>query len=95
MHSLSHIDTKELPCNVMKRHKLREILEVDIRQETNDDGTSADGIYICSWLTASISLFSTLSSSENLEMELSDPSTQAGLSMKRAWIQKAVSLTIY
>jgi len=25
----------------------------------------------------------------------SDPSTQAGLSMKRGWIQQAVSLTVY
>jgi len=25
----------------------------------------------------------------------SDPSTQVGLSMKRAWIQKAVSLALY
>ena len=94
MHSLSYNGTEELPRNAMKRHKLREILEVDVRQETNDDGTSPDGIHMFVVNGFRIPLF-------NMEFKrefgdgASDPSTQVGLSMKRPWIQKDVSLTLY
>jgi hypothetical protein len=94
MHRLSYIGTKELPCNAMKRHKLREILEVGVRQETNDEGTSLDGIYMFVVNGFRIPIF-------NMEFKrefgdgASDPSTQVALSMRRAWIQKTVSFTFY
>ena len=94
MHSLSYIGTKEFPRNAMKRRKLREILEVDVCQETNDDGTSANGIYFFVVNGFRIPLFD-MEFKRELGDGASDPSTQVGLSMKRVWIQKAVSLTIY
>lgn len=94
MHSLSYIGTKEIPRNAMMRHKLREILKVDVHQETNDDGTSADGIYVFVVNGFRIPLFD-MEFKRELGDGASDPSTQVGLSMKRAWIQKAVSLTFY
>ena len=94
MHSLSYIGTKEIPRNAMMRHKLREILKVDVHQETNDDGTSADGIYVFVVNGFRIPLFD-MEFKRELGDGASDPSTQVGLSMKRAWIQKAVSLTFF
>ena len=94
MHSLSYIGTKEIPRNAMTRHKLRQILEVDVRQETNDDGTSPDGIYMFMVNGFRIPLFN-MEFKRELGDGASDPSTQVGLSMKRAWIQKAVSLAFY
>ena len=92
MHSLSYIGTSESSRNAMIRHKLREILEVDVRQEVNDDGTSPDGIHMFLVNGFRIPL-SHMEFKKELGDGASDPSTQAGLSMKRAWIQTAVSLT--
>jgi hypothetical protein len=94
MHSLSYIGTKELPRNAMKRHKLREILEVDVRQESNDDGTSLDGIYMFLVNGFRIPIFD-MEFKREFGDGASDPSTQVGLSMRRAWIQKTVSFTFY
>jgi len=76
----------------MIRHKLRQILDVGVRQETNDDGTSPDGIHMFLVNGFRIPL-SHMEPKKELGDGASDPSTQAGLSMKRAWIQTAVSLT--
>jgi len=94
MHSLSYIGTNEPSRNAMIRHKLREILDVDVRQEPNDDGTSSDGIHMFVVNGFRIPL-SHMEFKKELGDGASDPSTQVGLSMKRAWIQKAVSLTFY
>ena len=76
MHSLSYIGTKELPRNAMMRHKLREILEVDVRQETNDDGTSPDGIHMLVVNGFRIPLFDMESFKRELGDGASDPSTK-------------------
>ena len=94
MHSLSYIRTKELSRNAMKRHKLREILKVDVHQEINDDGTSADGLHMFVVNGFRIPLFDAEFKREFGDGS-SDPSTQVGLSMKRMWIQKNVSFTFY
>jgi len=78
MHSLSYIGTKELPRNAMTRHKLREILEVDVRQEANDDGTSPDGICMFVVNGFRIPLFD-MEFKRELGDGASDPSTQVGL----------------
>lgn len=46
MHCLSYIGREELPCNATIQEKIREILEADVHQETNDNGTSLDGIHM-------------------------------------------------
>ena len=94
MKSLSYISTKEHPRNAMICEKLCDILEIDIYEASNADETSNDGVHMFVVNNFCIPLL-VIQLKEEFAEGASDPSTQVGLSMKRAWIQKAVSLTLY
>ncbi|KAF8965900.1 hypothetical protein BDZ97DRAFT_1729574 [Flammula alnicola] len=90
MHLLSAIGTQEPNRSSVIRAntKLMEILQVDVRPEPHTDGTSTDcGIQVLLVNNIRIPLFIMV-----LNRELGDagcdPSTQAGLTMRRSWIQK-------
>jgi len=72
------------------RRCLRRILNAEVHQGPNSDGTSADGV-----ITLQIGDAHITSLIIELKRELSeggcDPSTQAGLSMKRSWVDPSVS----
>ena len=68
--------------------------ELNVRQEPNDNGTSSDGIRMFVVNGFRIPL-SHMEFKKELGDGASDPLTQVGLSMKRAWIQKDVGLTLY
>ena len=94
MKSLSYIGTKEHPRSAMIREKLCDILEIDIYEESNVDENSDDGVHIFVVNNFRIPLL-VIQLKEEFDEGASDPSAQVGHLMKRAWIQKAVSLTFY
>lgn len=90
MKSLSYINTKVHPRNAMIREKLCDILEVDIYEEPNDDETSNNGDYLVTNFRIPLLV---IQLKEELGECASDPSSQVGLTMKRAWIHRDVSHT--
>jgi hypothetical protein len=94
MHLLSVIDTLEPKPNAEIRTKLTEILGLDVHEEPNVDKSSADGVHMFIVDQMRLPLLIV-----ELKRELGDggcdPSTQAGLSMRRSWIQDKVSLIFY
>lgn len=90
MHLLSAIGQYEVSRNQAIRLKLSEILGVQVHEEPNADRSSADGVYMIIVNNIRITILIV-----ELKRELgdggSDPSTQAGLMMKRSWQQATVS----
>jgi len=87
------VGRKEQGCdgyNEGVRQHLRRILNADVHEEPNPDGTNADGI-----ITLQIGNAHITSLIIELKRELGesgcDPSTQAGLSMKHSWVDPSVS----
>ena len=87
------VGRKEQCCdgyNEGVRQHLRRILNADVHEEPNPDGTNADGI-----ITLQIGNAHITSLIIELKRELGesgcDPSTQAGLSMKHSWVDPSVS----
>ena len=72
------------------RERLRRILQLDIHVEPNLDATSADGVITLQVGDARIA-FLILELKRELGEGGCDPSLQAGLSMKRSWINPSVS----
>jgi hypothetical protein len=75
----------------MIREKLCDILEIDIYEELNAGETSDDGVHMFVANNFRVPLLA-IQLKEEFGKGASDPSIQVSLSMKRAWIQKAVSL---
>ena len=63
------------------------MLNVSLSNEENPDGTSVDGLYVVVKIPILILEFK-----REYGEGGSDASTQAGLFMKRSWIQKDVSI---
>jgi hypothetical protein len=72
------------------RGRLRRILQLDVHVEPNLDATSADGVITLQVGDARIA-FLILELKRELGEGGCDPSLQAGLSMKRSWINPSVS----
>lgn len=81
----------EEPRNAVIRKKLRKILQLPVHEEPNTDRTSADGVHMISVGDVRIPLLIV-----ELKRELGDggcdPTTQAGITMRRSWIQSDVSV---
>lgn len=94
MHVLSAIGTSESQRNPEIRKKLSEIMGLDIRVESNNDGTSADGVVI--YIVNNIHIPLLIA---EFKREMGDggcdPSTQAGMTMRRSWIQADVRVILY
>jgi len=73
------------------RDKLSRILGVSLSKEENTDRTSADGLYVVVLEYKRIPIL-ILEFKREYGEGGSDAPMQAGLSMKRSWIQKDVSL---
>lgn len=75
------------------RRLLTRILQVPVHPEPNDDGTSSDGVYMVDLGEVRVPILIT-----ELKRELGDggcdPSIQAGVFMRRAWIQRNVGLPL-
>jgi len=93
MHVASEIYANEKSYASELRDKLSGILGVSLSKEENPDGTSADGLYVVVLKYKRIPIL-ILEFKREYGEGGSDASTQAGLSMKRSWIQKDVSLLI-
>lgn len=70
--------------------RLRHILQDNVHMEPNSDATSADGVITLQVGDARIA-FLILELKRELSEASCDPSFQAGLSMKRSWINPSVS----
>ena len=70
--------------------RLRHIVQDDVHLEPNSDATSADGVITLQVSDARI-VFLILELKRELGEGGCDPSLQAGLSMKRSWINPSVS----
>lgn len=90
MHLLSIISASELKRNAEIRTKLTEILGLDIHEEPNIDKSSADGVYMFIVNKLHLPLL-IMELKRELGDSTCDPSTQAGLTMRRSWIQDDVS----
>ncbi|KIM45752.1 hypothetical protein M413DRAFT_442362 [Hebeloma cylindrosporum] len=71
--------------NAGLRKRLRNILQADVHEEPNSDGTMADGVVILQLRDAHIASL-ILEWKRELGEGDCDPSLQVGLSMKRSWI---------
>ena len=71
------------------RERLRRILQTEVHEEPNTDGTIPDGIITLQIDDARIA-FLILELKQELGEGGCDPTTQAGLSMKRSWIDPSV-----
>jgi hypothetical protein len=91
IHVASEIYANEKSYASEVRDKLSSILGVSLSKEENPDGTSADGLYVVVLEYKRIPIL-ILEFKREYGEGGSDASTQAGLSMKRSWIQKDVSL---
>lgn len=91
MHLASAIYTKESIYASELCEKLSHILGVSLSKEENTDKTAADGVYVVVLKYKRIPIFILEFKREYGEGSC-DASTQAGLSMKRSWIQRDVSL---
>ena len=82
--------------NAEIRQILRQILELDIVEEPNTDKTSADGVYMITVGSECIRVpLWFLERKKELGAGGCDPSIQAGLSMRRSWIQPDVSFLLF
>ena len=91
MHFVSEIYVDE-ECYAWEiRDKLSDILGVSLSREENQDGTCTDGLYVAVPKYKRIPIL-ILEFKQEYSEGGSDASTQAGLSMKRSWIDKDVSL---
>jgi len=72
------------------RKRLRRILQAEVHEEPNSDGTKPDGIITLQIGDARIA-FLVLELKRELGEGGCDPTTQAGLSMKPSWIDPSVS----
>ena len=91
MHFVSEIYVDE-ECYAWEiRDKLSDILGVSLSREENQDGTFIDGLYVAVPKYKRIPIL-ILEFKQEYSEGGSDTSTQAGLSMKRSWIDKDVSL---
>ena len=81
----------EVPRNAEIRKRLTRILQLPVHEEPNTDKTSADGVHMITVGDVPIPLLIV-----ELKRELGDggcdPTTQAGIAMRRSWIQQDVSL---
>ena len=81
----------EIARNAEIRKILSRILQLPVHEEPNTDRTSADGVHVLVVGDVRIPLLIM-----ELKRELGeggcDPSTQAGITMRRSWIQEDVSL---
>jgi hypothetical protein len=68
---------------------LSRILQAEVHAEPNDDGTIVDGVITLQIGDARI-MYLILELKRELGEGGSDPTTQAGLSMKRSWIEPSV-----
>ena len=91
MHIASEIHVNEKSYASELRDKLSSIIGISLSKEENPDGTSPDGLYAVVLEYKRISIL-ILEFKRKYGEGGSDASTQAGLSMKRSWIQKDVSL---
>ena len=91
MHLVSQIYADETSYANEIRSKLADILGVSLTQEINEDKTSADGVYVVVVENKRIPIL-ILEFKREIGEGGCDASTQAGLSMKRSWIDKDVSL---
>jgi hypothetical protein len=71
------------------RKRLRRILQAEVHVEPNDDGTEADGVITLQIGDDRIK-FLILELKREVGEGGCDPTTQAGLSMKRSWIEPSV-----
>lgn len=76
--------------NQQVRKRLRKILKADLHEEPNPDGTRPDGVVTLQRDDARIA-YLILELKRELGDGGCDPTTQAGLSMKRSWIDSDVS----
>jgi len=91
MHVASQIYGDEKSYALEVRKKLSYILGVSLSKEENPDGTSADGVHVVVLEYNRIPIL-ILEFKREYGEGGSDASTQGGLSMKRSWVQKNVSL---
>lgn len=91
MHFLSGISWTEAHRNPDLRAHLEDILQLNIHTEQNTDLTCADGVYSCVVNGIRITLL-IMEFKREFGDGSSDPSTQAGLTMRRTWLDERVSL---
>jgi len=90
MRYLSGVGDRESSCNDQIRIRLRKILEQDIHEERNADGTSADAVCMLQVGDCCISLL--IAEFKRILGEGGcDPSIQAGITCRRMWIEENVS----
>ena len=92
MYFASEVGRKELGqygLNEGLRKRLRRILQAEVHVEPNDDRTEADGVITLQIGDDRIK-FLILELKRELGEGGCDPTTQAGLSMKRSWIEPFV-----
>lgn len=93
MHLLSSIGDQESARNCSILNHLSEMLEIGEFEISNQDTSKPDGISAIRVDGVYIPLF-LLELQEEFGEGGCDPSTQAGLSMRRSWIQHDVGLTL-
>lgn len=90
MYFASEVGRLEDQNNEGLRHRLRCILQADVHDEPNPDGTKPDGVVTLQIGDARIA-YLVIELKRELGEGGCDPSLQAGLSMKRSWIDPSVS----
>ena len=90
MHYLSGVGDGESSRNEQIRRRLRKILDQDIHEERNADGTSADAVCMLQVGDCRISLL--IAEFKRILGEGGcDPSIQAGITCRRTWVEESVS----
>ena len=86
---VGRIEEGQSGLNQGLRMRLRRILQAEVHVEPNDDGTKADGVITLQIGDGRI-MYLILELKRELGEGGCDPTTQAGLSMKRSWIEPSV-----
>jgi len=87
---LSEIGRSEAQNNEEIRKRLRRILKGEVHEEPNPDRTNPDGVIVLQIGDVRIMIL-LMEFKRELGEGGSDPSHQAGLSMKHSWLEKSVS----
>ena len=87
---LSEIGRSESKNNEEIRKRLRRILKGEVHEGPNSDGTNPDGVIVLQIGDVRVTIL-LMEFKRELGEGGSDPSHQAGLSMKRSWLENSVS----